>query len=147
MDWKQYVSVAALLFSLVSFALTFSLSRTTAVTSVRPVLVFEYAEPEGWVVRNVGNGPALNVLVAMKDDDSDWSRPVRIPTVKRDGAFELRWLGDVNVRTLGVSYMDIAARVYSSESTNDLSEIHERNLLPEWPEDSITAHWKLPPSE
>jgi hypothetical protein len=52
-DWKQYVSVAALLFSLVSFSLTFSLSRTSAMTSVRRLLVFEYTGDEGWSVRNV----------------------------------------------------------------------------------------------
>ena len=145
MDSKQYLSVAALIFSLVSFSLSFGLSRSSAVTSVRPVLVFEYEDTEGWSVRNVGNGPALNVLVAMKSDDSDWLQPVRIPTVKRDGSFRLHWIGSLNIRTLGVSYMDIAARPYSSTSTNDLSEVHEGNHLREWPESQISAHWKLPP--
>jgi len=147
MDWKQYVSVAALLFSLVSFLLTFSLSRTSAVTSVRPVLVFEYSAGEGWSLRNVGNGPALNVLVAMKSNDSDWLQPVRIPALGHDGSFQLRWLGHANVRTLGASYVDIIARAYSSISTNDLSEVYEGNRLREWPESSISAHWKVAPVE
>jgi hypothetical protein len=146
MDWKQYVSVAALLFSLVSFSLTFGLSKSSAVTAVRPVLVFEYSESDGWSVRNVGNGPALNVLVATKNDDSDWLQPVRIPTLKRDGAFPLNWIGHLNVRTLGASYMDVSARQYSSTSTNDLSEVYEGNRLREWPEKAISAHWKVAPS-
>ena len=63
-DWKQYVSVAALVVSVTSFGLTYRLSTQTATTSVQPVLVFEYSGDIGWSVRNVGNGPALNVLLA-----------------------------------------------------------------------------------
>ena len=93
MDWKQYVSVAALIVSVVSFGLTYSLSARSAVTSVRPVLVIEYSQQDGWYVRNVGNGPALNVIVAMKDKTSDWKMPVRIPPLQKDGRFSLDWVG------------------------------------------------------
>jgi hypothetical protein len=146
-DWKQYVSVAALVFSLVSFGFTYSLSSRTAVTSVHPVLVFEYAQPDGWSVRNIGNGPALNVLIASKSEMSDWQQPVRIPPLQKDGRIALHWLGHLNVRTLGASYSDIANRQYSSTCTDDLSRAFEGNTLPSWPESQILAHWKLPPAQ
>jgi hypothetical protein len=145
-DWKQYVSVAALVFSLVSFGFTYSLSSRSAVTSVRPVLVFEYDQADGWSVRNVGNGPALNVLIASKSA-SDWQQPVRIPPVQKDGRIALHWLGHLNVRTLGASYADIANRQYSSTCTDDLSRTFDSNELPSWPESQIQAHWKLLPAQ
>ena len=40
-----------------------------------------------WSVRNVGNGPALDVLIARRtDDQSDWTYPVRIAPVSKDGS-------------------------------------------------------------
>ena len=147
MDWKQYTSVAALVFSLVSFGLTYALSTQSATISVRPVLVFEYTQQAGWSVRNVGNGPALNVLVAGKDEGADWRNPVRIPPLQRDGQFLLSWVGHQNIRTLGASYTDIADRQYSSTSTDDLSRIYEGNHLKVWSEGQITAHWKLAPAQ
>lgn len=146
-DWKQYISVAAFVFSLVSFSLAYALSTRSATTSVRPVLVFEYTQQEGWSIRNVGTGPALNVLVAGKDEGSDWRSPVRIPPLQRDGRFLLSWIGHPNIRTLGASYTDIEDRPYSSSCTDDLSKVYEGNRLKRWPESQVTAHWKLAPGQ
>jgi hypothetical protein len=41
MDWTEYVGIVALVVSVVFFVLTYRLSRRTAVTAIRPVLVFE----------------------------------------------------------------------------------------------------------
>ena len=143
MDWKKYIAVTALVVSIISFTLTYRLSRQSAVTSVRPVLVFEYSHKDNWGVRNVGNGPALNVIVAKKTDTTDWYNPVRIPPLAKDGQFSLAdWLyDDPNVRTLGAYYCDIVQRKYSSTCTNDLSEIHKGNKLKDWPEKEIKKHW------
>ena len=147
MDWKQYVSAAALAFSLVTFGFTYSLSARTATTSVRPVLVFEYTEPDGWSVRNVGSGPALNVLIAHKNEGDSWQKPVRIPPLQKDGKLQLRWLGTLNVRTIGANYSDVTNRPYSSTCTDDLSRTFDGNELPSWPEDQIQALWKLAPAK
>jgi hypothetical protein len=53
MDWKQYVSVAALVVSIGSCALSYNLSRSAAITSVRPVLTFQFDVNNGWSLRNV----------------------------------------------------------------------------------------------
>ncbi|HRB33809.1 MAG TPA: hypothetical protein PLP93_11770 [Nitrosomonas sp.] len=142
MDWKQYTSVVALAFSVVSFGLSYSLSSKSAVTSIRPVLVFEYTHEAGWSIRNVGSGPAMNILIAGKADGGDWRDPVRIPALQRDGRFPIAWMGHKNIRTLGATYVDIADRPYSSLSTNDLSTTSEGNLIRAWSENEIAAHWK-----
>ena len=143
-DWKQFVSIVALLLSIITFGFTYRLSNESAVTSVRPVLIFEYTASDGWVVRNVGSGPALNVVVAMKTEASDWFDPVRVPPLSKDGYFKLTWIGHSNIRTLGAYYSDILDRRYSSICTDDLSTTHAGNQIGEWREADISRHWNRP---
>jgi hypothetical protein len=83
------LAVAALALSLVSFVLTYRAGHAEDRRSRIPVLVFIYDDARGgWALRNVGNGPALNVLVAQKHVKGDrcgqWYRPVRVPPIARD---------------------------------------------------------------
>lgn len=93
MDWQKFSSTAALAVSVTEFAPSCSLSVKNAssvknaTTSVQPIWVFHYNREQGWSVRNVGNGPALDVLIARRtDDQSDWTYPVRIAPVSKDGS-------------------------------------------------------------
>jgi len=143
MDWKQYVSAAALVVSIGSCTLSYNLSRQSAVTSVLPVLVFQYDRNSGWSLRNVGSGPALNVLVAMKKDDrADWTQPMRIPPLSKDGQFSLqKWPFYGSARMLGATYFDVQQRRYSTTCVNDVSSINEGNVLKVWPDAEIRRHW------
>lgn len=143
MNWTKYISALALVVSVGSFALSYNLSRESAITSVRPVLVFQFDENEGWSVRNVGNGPALDVIVAMKKDDkADWTQPMRIPPLAKDGEFSLKkWDIYTPARTLGATYRNIQEKVYSTTCTSDLSKTHEGNVLRTWPDTEIVRHW------
>jgi hypothetical protein len=147
MDWKQYTSVAALVVSVVSFSLTYRLSTQTATTSIRPALVFEYNGDTGWSLRNVGNGPALNVVVAEQTNTSVWEYPVRVPPLSKDGKLQLTWIAHRNVRTLGTTYVDLDNRSYSSACTNDLSTTQKGNILGNWPDVEVSRHWQLPKAE
>jgi len=144
MDWKQYVSTTALVVSIGSCALSYNLSQQSAITSVQPVLVFQYNTRSGWSVRNVGNGPALDVLVAMKTDDrADWTQPMRIPPLPKDSEFGLKkWDVYTSARTLGATYSDIRRRIYSTTCTDDLSAVDEGNSLRIWLDSEIKRHWK-----
>lgn len=144
MDWKQYASVAALLVSIGSCSASLSMSRHTAITAIRPVLVFHFDLKNGWAIQNVGNGPALDLLVAMKTKDSvAWSHPLRVPPLAKDGEFGLlKWNVYVSARTLGVTYRDIQGRAYSTTCTNDRSSVHDGYSLRSWPDEEITRHWQ-----
>jgi hypothetical protein len=52
------VSLCALLVSLGSFLIAWRGLRT----SVVPTIIFSYG-PHGWIFENVGNGPALNLML------------------------------------------------------------------------------------
>jgi hypothetical protein len=121
MDWQKFSSIAALAVSVTSFAPSYSLSVKNAssvknaTASVQPIWVFHYNRERGWSVRNVGNGPALDVLTARRtDDQSDSTYPVRIAPVSKDGEFALKWVEHSNVRTLNTRYADVHGDQYSS---------------------------------
>jgi len=141
--WKhseRVLSVTALLVSVVSFVMSYRLSQHAAVSSVMPVLAFVYDKESQWVIQNLGNGPALNVVIASKmTDDSPWSNPVRLPPLARDGRFKLPV--DINVKWLGASYNDVDGRDYSATCVRDDSRVRRGRLLPRWPNEEIKPHW------
>ena len=114
------------------------------VISRRPVLVILYDGDRGWVLRNVGNGPALNIIVAQKKPKGEWFNPVRVPALAREQEFVMTWLGHVNTTGLGATYEDFKGRVYSSTCGNDLSRTYSGNMLEEWPEAESAPHWNQP---
>ena len=58
--------------------------------NLRPVLVFVRDENKVWLVKNVGTGPALDVLVGEKDlRDQPWHRFLRLPPIPKDGQIAL----------------------------------------------------------
>lgn len=125
------VSIAAILLSAVTFGLSYRASRAADRRARIPVLVFVYDDgTRGWLLRNVGNGPALNIEVAQKvvrgEQAGSWINPVRVPPIGRDKEVLLSWLGDTNVYGLGAVYEDFlsadegaAGRTYTVTYSND----------------------------
>jgi hypothetical protein len=135
----------ALVVSLVTFVLNYRHNRAQAALSRQPMLVFEY-DDTGWVLRNVGYGPALNVIVAQKRVGGEWFNPVRVPPLSKDGRLHLVWLGHVNDTGLGALYQDAADDVFTSTCGNDLSKVSRGALFGPWPEQDIGRHWYQEPN-
>jgi len=115
-----------------------------------PVLVFEYDGRRGWLLRNVGNGPALNIVVARKHMqrpiDGEWFDLVRIPPLSRDGEMLLDWLQHDNEHGLGAAYDDFTQRTsggssYTTTCGDDLSEITVGRLFGTGGSE-IRPHWR-----
>jgi hypothetical protein len=102
------VSIAAILLSGVTFGLSYRASRAAERRARIPVLVFVYDGAQGWLLRNVGNGPALNIEVAQKvvrgERAGSWTNPVRVPPVGRDNEILLSWLGGDSLHGLSPGY-------------------------------------------
>ena len=140
MEPKDWIGVASAALSIVAIAISWTISRLTARASIRPLLVFEYPPDEGWKVKNIGSGPALNVLIAQKEH-GDWINPVRIPPMSKDASVVLTWCLHDNVRGLGALYEDADGRKYTSTCGNDLSRVFKGHLFGPWREDKIGKHW------
>jgi hypothetical protein len=146
----------AILVSITSFAVNYWHTRQTDITSRKPVLVFEYREDQGWVLRNVGMGPAMNILVAIapggpmrtctEEKASGWVRPVRVPPLPSDGVFGLHWAAHIAKSSLGATYTDYDGRPYTSTCRNDLTQTCKGRQMPEWAEVDIQRHWNAQPA-
>lgn len=144
MDLKTVLSATAILVSVFTFGLSFWFTWRSSVAAKRPVLVFVYDGQTGWILRNIGGGPALNVLVAQKKVGAEWFNPVRVPPLAKDTELVLRWLDHVNTTGLGATYTDYEDRAYSSTCGNDLSRAFRGRRFGPWPEAIIGRGWNQP---
>ena len=105
----------------------------------------------GWLLRNVGNGPALNVVVACKyvkgENRGTWFDAVRVPPLGKDGEMLLGWLGHEGEHGLGATYEDFLTqagkgKTYTTTCGDDLSKVVEGHAFA-FGEDRIRAEWSL----
>jgi hypothetical protein len=132
-----------------SFVVNFWMGQRAAVRARKPVLVFvDDPERQCWVLHNVGNGPALNVLVAQRQSGR-WYNPVLVPPLARDSAVPLTWLGRINTAGLGASYTDFEDRSYTSTLGGERSRTYAGNRLPDWSDDAneVRRYWEVRPGE
>ncbi|HEU0295495.1 MAG TPA: hypothetical protein VFR47_22340 [Anaerolineales bacterium] len=142
MELKDWLSIGAFIVSLTSLTISILNNRRSAITGIKPVLVFVYNKDKGWILQNIGNGPAMNIIVAQKKINGKWFDPVRIPPISKSTEFVLTWLDHVNDTGLGATYTDFQDRAYSSTCANDLSRIFDGNILEGWKEQEIGQHWQ-----
>jgi hypothetical protein len=144
MSSALFISVVSVGIAFASLVLNVVLSQRASVRARKPVLVFVDDPEQGcWVLRNVGNGPALNVLVAERQR-GHWFNPVRVTPLGKDSSFPLTWLGRVNTSGLGASYSDFEGGRYTSTLGAEIAKAYESDRLPQWEEKEIKRYWELP---
>ena len=142
MELKDWLSIGAFIVSVISLTISILNNRRSAITGIKPVLAFVYDKDKGWIIQNIGNGPAMNIIVAQKQVNGAWFNPVRIPPISKGAEFIPVWLKHVNDTGLGALYTDFQDRVYSSTCGNDLSRIFDGNRIQRWQEEEIGQHWQ-----
>jgi hypothetical protein len=144
MSAALFISAVSVTIALLSFAVNLWLNQRAAVRALKPVLVFVDEPTEGcWVLRNVGNGPALNVLVAQRAGGR-WFNPVIVPPFGKDASLALKWLGRLNVTGLGATYSDFEDRRYTATLGDERSRAYDGERLPRWADHEIRRYWELP---
>jgi hypothetical protein len=143
MSVATVIAIVSLAIAAVSFVVNYWVSHRAAIRARKPVLVFVDDPRSGcWVLQNVGNGPALNVLVAQREFGY-WFNPVLTPPLAKDSGFSLEWLGRVNTTGLGATYSDFEDRRYTSTLGGERSRTYERNRLPDWNDREVRRYWEL----
>jgi hypothetical protein len=138
------ISAISVGIALASLLVNFVLSRRSSIRARKPILVFvDDPDEECWALQNLGNGPALNVLVAQRAGGR-WFNPVRLAPLAKDGSFSLRWLGRVDDTGLGASYADFEGRRYTSTLGGEISRAFKGDRLPRWDDSEIVRYWELP---
>ena len=137
------ISVFALVLSALSFAVNLWVGRRATIRGRKPVLVFIDELDASWTIRNIGNGPALNVLVAQRQS-GQWFNPVRVRPLAKDQTEPLAWLGGANDTGLGAMYSDSEGMKYTSTLGNEVAVSYEGHRLPNWKAESeIRRYWEL----
>jgi len=136
------ISVVALTLSVIATISSIYFSNVGLKTNVLPTLVFVYESQKGWSINNVGNGPALNVVVAHKNHGEDnWRAPTRLYPLPEGETVRIEWVGR-NPEKLIASYTDVHNRNYTSLTDKDLTTINDKDTSPHWDEPEIQRIWE-----
>lgn len=94
-----------------------------------PVLVFARLSVKRWQLVNVGQGPALSIVVGDKAQDGKWANRVRYFPIAAGAAVELDSLqsGDQLVAV----YSDIRGHSYSSVCSASENRFSQSNVFPD----------------
>jgi hypothetical protein len=136
------ISIIALVVAIISTGASVYFSKLNIRTDVFPALVLAYDSNNGWEIRNIGNGPAINIIVSHQEHDaSDWIKPTRIYPISKDGDLRLYWVGN-NPDKIAVAYSDINGNEYTSFTNDDLTKINKGNQLPSFKDSEIIRIWE-----
>jgi hypothetical protein len=127
------ISVAALVISLLSLVFTVLYSRRSLRISVAPILIFSRDQQKGWLLENVGNGPALNVVV-YNGDMKEWEKAVRCYAIANKSNIDLPWV--VHPGQLGATYEDVIGNQFTSYTKDDLTSIKKGKSI-EWKQEIL----------
>jgi hypothetical protein len=154
LDANLLISAIAVAISLVASGVTIVQTRRADRLGRIPVLVFLYDGGRGrWFIRNVGYGPALNVVVAQRAESGDesWYNPVALPALGSGEQFVLEWLGDTGDYSLGARYGDLLDDGrnggYFSYARDDRCSVYSvkhspRWVMPDYSVGDVRRHWE-----
>lgn len=129
------IAISALLASVIAITVSVYTFKRAHKTSIKPVLVFSNdiespADKTSWYVQNVGNGPALNVMVGSGGKEGDWeaSNSVLLPALSVQGRVHLAWVWAP--KALVATYSDSFGQDYTSICVGNRNRVVESNLYP-----------------
>lgn len=117
-------------FSLVASFYAVYLTQKTFKTGLMPILVFSRRTNGNWQIENVGNGPAINVVIADGTKTRDWVSIVRCFPIAAGAKVELTWL--VSAYELAAVYFDSEGEVFTSKCCSNENSICKGNKYPAW---------------
>jgi hypothetical protein len=119
-----------------------------------PVLVvFPDEDDNGWRVENIGNGAALNIIIAqgrgseatggvieLRGDRArrhagvapgeTWCNPIHLRPMSADSSQTVRW--PFSTSGVGISYTDALSFSYTLRMSREGSELSEERCVPAW---------------
>ncbi len=111
----------------------------------QPALVFAWDPSSAtWLLRNIGNGPALDVVIAQRTEGT-WSHPLRMPEMPVDGRETVprRWVEKWSENPgLGARYRSITGEQYATRTQDDVSEVTTGEDVLPVDGSAIEPHWQ-----
>ena len=126
----ESVKVAISLLAFVVSIIAWHTAQASLERQRRPILVFDHSQARGWSVRNVGAGPALNVVIARKSAQGEWDCAVVVPPIASGQDHTLHWLSAEFNDTLACDYADYRGVLYGSLLIKLRQSAHDVPQLP-----------------
>jgi len=146
------VSAGALIVSVFIAGLAWRAAVSARDTAVKPVLSFRPVETPGSErpsycrVRNIGSGPAVNILVAeLREDsdavlrDDDEGGPIRLDDLPVKGE---TWAYEPKGIRLAATYDDVLGHHFTSICVGNTHEFHDNNQFGNWGQRRKELDWK-----
>ena len=119
-------------------------AQLAAKTSVAPQLIFVWSESTGWILRNDGNGPASNVVVAHRlHSMNKWSDPTVLYDIPKGDKVSICWVGHNPDKLIAV-YSDMNRRLYTSFTDEDRTTISNGDSVRTWKDSEVRRLWERP---
>ncbi|MBV9416614.1 MAG: hypothetical protein JO363_16640 [Solirubrobacterales bacterium] len=147
------IAGVAVVVSFLTFVWTYWASQRSERRTRMPVLVL-FPDQSGWRLENIGNGPAINIVIAQgRGPATDGCIDIHGRVVGRDGcAPGESWCNPIHLRPMatggsqtvpwrfsttgvGVSYTDPLGSVYTLLTSRHGSRVIEKQAIPSWTED------------
>jgi hypothetical protein len=139
------ISAVALAISVIVFYDNRKRQEDAARLGRRPMLIFVWeADAQQWVLRNIGLGPALDVVAAQKVR-GEWTSALRLPELAVGGSAVIPhpWVLWASNPGLGVRYRSVTDEPYSTRTGDDWSQPREGwSEFPERLWQDIEPHWR-----
>jgi hypothetical protein len=122
------IAIISLVLSATAIGLSYYWSHKTHQASIMPVLVFSRKSETRWQIQNVGQGPALAIVVGDREKGGKWGYKVNFYPIAAGAEIELPWLNPSD--ELVASYKDVNGRAYSCVGGMS-EEFYDSNKFPD----------------
>ena len=129
------LTFAPVALSAVAIFVSFYAFRMTHWTSLRPILIFANIRREGpghrWIVENVGQGPAINIILCCANHDCRWKdeENTLMPALPVGQQIALGFFSRAGA--FCAIYSDVAGYHYTTVCMDNSNKITTRNLYPD----------------
>jgi len=138
---KFIISIVALLLSLFSLATSYIIYNKQETNTAKPTLVFVYdITTNQWYLRNIGNGPAVNIISFALLTKNEICHPISHPGIGREKEIKLFWLGNFVTPNWGVSYSDYLGNRFTSIIDDNMHTFYEHDLISILPIKKAISH-------
>ncbi len=145
---SEYINIFTAIFLVILTFLILQSNRKSndiAIINSKPVISFYPDKPEwpNWKFTNIGNGPALHILVSHQNSKGQIDKPIRhIDVLKPGQSIRIKWLK--HPRKFIAQYNDIYNNKYTVECIKNINKYHTKTLFNSWYKTEKTKPlWKI----